>query len=105
VTQLKTVWGLEGLTHNDDFANLVSSGMGYWQDRNWDPDVIYPGWGWYCDNITSKGLLYPETKSLITLAEAVICDGGRANETDSLTIPLLNIIGLLNHTLLAECVG
>ena len=46
-----------------------------------------------------------ETKSLITLAKAVIRDGGRANETDSLTIPLPNVIGLLNHTLLVGCVG
>lgn len=40
--ELKTVFGLPNVTYDDDFANVLSAGIGSWQGRNWDPAVNDP---------------------------------------------------------------
>jgi hypothetical protein len=34
---LKGLFGLEGLSDNADFGDIISSPLGYWQAKNWDP--------------------------------------------------------------------
>ena len=34
---LKALFGLSGLEHDDDFASVLSSPLGYWQAKCWDP--------------------------------------------------------------------
>ncbi|KAH8114486.1 peptidase S28 [Phellopilus nigrolimitatus] len=36
---LKALFGLAGLEHDDDFASLLSSPLGAWQAKNWNPEV------------------------------------------------------------------
>ncbi|KAL5501476.1 MGSCP1 [Sanghuangporus vaninii] len=36
---LKALFGLAGLEHDDDFADVLSSPLGSWQAKNWDPEV------------------------------------------------------------------
>ena len=34
---LKGLFGLEGLSDNADFGEVISSPLGLWQAKNWDP--------------------------------------------------------------------
>lgn len=34
---VKGLFGLEGLSDNADFGEVISSPLGYWQAKNWDP--------------------------------------------------------------------
>ena len=34
---VKGVFGLEGLSDNADFGEVISSPLGLWQAKNWDP--------------------------------------------------------------------
>jgi Serine carboxypeptidase S28 len=105
ITQLKTAFGMETLTYDDDFANVVSSGLIFWQSRNWDPAINSPTFSYYCGNITSQQVLWPQTSSLSCAASTLIADGGWANQSSVLTMPMLNLIGFLNETFLSGCEG
>ena len=103
ITELKSAFGLKGLTHNDDFANVLSEGIGYWQNRNWDPAVNDPTFDEYCGNITSSTLTFkaataPLTKMVTSLIEA----GGWAGKLS--TTSMLNYIGWVGANLVAGCV-
>ncbi|KAF4617719.1 hypothetical protein D9613_006175 [Agrocybe pediades] len=37
--QLKSLFGLGGLEHDDDFVSVLESPLGSWQSKNWDPKV------------------------------------------------------------------
>jgi hypothetical protein len=34
---VKGLFGLEGLSDHADFGDIISSPLGYWQAKNWDP--------------------------------------------------------------------
>jgi hypothetical protein len=38
--ELKGVFGLPNVTHNDDFAQAVAGGIDAWQGKNWDPENL-----------------------------------------------------------------
>jgi hypothetical protein len=97
IHELKSAFGLASLTHNDDFANVLSYGIGYWQNRNWDPEVNDPTFGQYCGNITSTALTYKtETSALSATAASLIKAGGWAGKLS--TTSMLNYIGWVNAT-------
>ncbi|WVR08970.1 hypothetical protein IAU60_006029 [Kwoniella sp. DSM 27419] len=70
-TLLKGVFGLEQLQGNDDFADVISSPLGYWQAKNWDPAVGSTAFYDFCDALTAaKG---PGQKiGLIRIPETII---------------------------------
>lgn len=104
ITKLKSAFGMEGLTHNDDFANILSYGIGYWQNRNWDPAVNDPTFDQYCGNITSSTLTYrATTASLSKTATSLIEAGGWTGKLS--TISMLNFIGWVNASFVAPCAG
>ncbi|EPT05266.1 hypothetical protein FOMPIDRAFT_1013559 [Fomitopsis schrenkii] len=45
---LKELFGLRDLEHDEDFASLLSSPMGYWQAKVWDPAVGSTGFEEFC---------------------------------------------------------
>jgi hypothetical protein len=97
IKELKTAFNMQTLTHNDDFANVLSLGIGYWQNRNWDPAVNDPTFSEYCGNITSTALTYKaETAGLSKTAESLIEAGGWGGKLS--TTSMLNYIGWVNAT-------
>jgi hypothetical protein len=104
VRTLKSAFGLGNLTHSDDFANELSSGVSNWQSLNWDPELSSPEFYNFCSNLTSTTVLYPATESLRTTAAHLISQGGyKANAT--LTTQFLNYMGYINMTVAQPCVS
>lgn len=105
IDQFKSAFNASGITYNDDFANMVGQGMGYWQSRNWDPAVNDPTFEQYCANITNDTVLYPDgTPSLSTVA-SFIQAGGWGNESATLTTRLSNMIGWTIENQIDTCSG
>ncbi|WWD06866.1 hypothetical protein V865_004963 [Kwoniella europaea PYCC6329] len=52
---LKGLFGLEELLSNEDFADVISGPLGYWQAKNWDPKVGSNEFYNFCDSLTAKG--------------------------------------------------
>lgn len=102
-TQLKGAFGLGNLTYDDDFANVLSYGIGGWQSLNWDPAVSDPSVFEYCSNLTSDSLLYPDTAALRPEVEELVRVGGYADEASSLSSRMLNYIGYVNLTEVSQC--
>ncbi|EXJ93612.1 hypothetical protein A1O1_02004 [Capronia coronata CBS 617.96] len=103
VAELKTGFGLEGLTYNDDFANLVSGGVGWWQSKNWDPAVNSPEFDYYCGNLSSDTVLWPGYADMASNASSLIAAGGWGNESATLTPRLLNFMGWINDSYAGSC--
>lgn len=103
ISNLKDIFGVDDLTYDDDLANLLSSGIGGWQSRNWDPAVNDPSFSYYCANITATRPLYPDTAELRPSAKQLIAAGGHGNDSDTFTTQFLNWIGYVNLTAVAPC--
>ncbi|KAK6435243.1 hypothetical protein LTR95_008573 [Oleoguttula sp. CCFEE 5521] len=99
---LKAAFGLPNVTHDDDFANVLSSGISAWQSLNWDPSLSSPSFPRFCDNLTSTSLLYPGTAPLRSSAEDLLTAGNFTPTHDLLT-QLLNYIGYMNLTQVSRC--
>ncbi|KAL8711520.1 MAG: hypothetical protein Q9225_007110 [Loekoesia sp. 1 TL-2023] len=93
--QLKSAFGLEGITYDDDFAQVLSYPIGGWQGRNWDPAVNDPSFYEYCDNITSPSLINNTTANATTTVRQLLTAGGYANQLSTLTTPMLNFINYI----------
>ncbi|WRT69169.1 uncharacterized protein IL334_006153 [Kwoniella shivajii] len=52
---LKGLFGLEELVSNEDFADVISGPLGYWQAKNWDPKVGSNAFYDFCDALTAGG--------------------------------------------------
>ncbi|KAI4128358.1 MAG: hypothetical protein LQ338_002760 [Usnochroma carphineum] len=101
VSQLKSAFGLSGITYNDDFAQVLSYPIGGWQGRNWDPDVNDPSFYEYCDNITSPVLINNATANATTTVRQLLSAGGYANQISTLTTPMLNFINYIQQNYVA----
>ncbi|KAI4845741.1 extracelular serine carboxypeptidase [Aureobasidium sp. EXF-8846] len=100
--QLKTAFGLESITYDNDFASTLSSGIENWQSRNWDPKVGSPIFDRYCNNISSDATLYPGTASLRPVVESLIKTTSYPVE-ETLVNRMLNFIGYVNLTAVVPC--
>ncbi|KAK5134272.1 hypothetical protein LTR08_006816 [Meristemomyces frigidus] len=104
VNKLKTVFGLQNITYNDDFANILSTdaGLGYWQSLNWDPaltsDVFYE----YCDAISNTSVVYPATANKTSVASSLIEAAGYNCTTDFVN-QMLNFIGYIEENVVVTC--
>ncbi|KAK8843963.1 hypothetical protein IAR55_006755 [Kwoniella newhampshirensis] len=54
-TLLKSLFGLEQLEDNTDFADVLVTPTGYWQAKNWDPAVGSTEFYNFCDTLTAGG--------------------------------------------------
>lgn len=50
---LKSLFGVGDLEHDEDFASLISSPLGMWQAKNWDPEVDFgtPAFDAFCEGL------------------------------------------------------
>lgn len=103
IVELKSLFGLQDLTFSDDFANVVSGGVGYWQSNNWDPAVGSPKFGYYAGNITSDILLWPGHENQTSSATSLVEAGGWGNESDSLSIRFLNLAAWTEANSVPSC--
>ncbi|KXN80843.1 putative serine protease EDA2 [Leucoagaricus sp. SymC.cos] len=51
--QLKGLFGLADLKHDDDFASLISNVLGSWQSKEWDPAVNSPTFDQFCEALNA----------------------------------------------------
>ena len=103
--ELKGAWGLPNVTHDNDFARLISIGLESWQGKNWDPANNDQTFDYWCGNITSSSVLYSQTANLRTKVQKLLYKGGYAHEIGQLTTPFLNWIGWLKQYTVAYCRG
>ncbi|KAF2232140.1 peptidase S28 [Viridothelium virens] len=102
--QLKRAFGLQNVTYNDDFANVLSSYVGAWQGRNWDPAVdASESFYEYCGNVSASTLQFNATAKQTRNVQWLLKAGGYGNETDSLTTPMLNLINYININDVQPC--
>ncbi|ODH19671.1 hypothetical protein ACO22_06149 [Paracoccidioides brasiliensis] len=102
IERLKSFFNLGNLTHIDDFAYVLSFGITYWQERNWDPKVSLPNFDFYCGNITVDELLY-KNGNLRGEARALLAAAGYFAQTNALTNRLLNFAGFVNVDQVVGC--
>ncbi|KAL1901063.1 hypothetical protein Sste5346_002130 [Sporothrix stenoceras] len=98
VAQLKTVFGLGNITHDDDFASVLSDALGGWQETNWDPAENNPDFGYYCANVTAKTSLYPYLKDRRHTVRSLLKATSYREDVDALEQPFLNFIGWVQAT-------
>ncbi|KAH8588914.1 putative serine protease K12H4.7 [Bisporella sp. PMI_857] len=97
--ELKGAFGLPNVTHNEDFMNVLAYGVTSWQGKNWDPALNDPDFDYFCGNITSDSVLYPEIQLISNNVTDLLKKGGYESEISKLTAPVLNWVGwLANHT-------
>ncbi len=93
---------MESLTHGNDFVNVLTYSMYYFRDQNWVlGDDPYPAN--YYGNITSQNIVWPETSSLSSSGKTIIEHGGWGNLTETLTDPVLSMIGYIHSSYLSGC--
>lgn len=103
VADLKKLFGLSGITHTNDFANVLSYGLYGWQSRNWDPAINDPSFYQYCDTLTSSKVLYPATNVLKSQIQSTLRLAGYGKQLNNLTVPFQNYIGYVNETIIQPC--
>jgi hypothetical protein len=102
VQKLKSLFGMPNVTHTPDFANQLAQGVAWWQDLNWDPEVSYPEFYQFCNNISSLDVLYPHFEYKRSAAEAIMTAGGyEPNKT--VVNQLLNYIGYVHKYQIVPC--
>jgi len=105
INQLKSAFNSTSITYNDDFASMATSGVGYWQNRNWDPQVNDPTFDQYCGNITNNTVLYPGGTPPASTIISLIETGGWGNQSSTLTNRMLNMIGWNSVINIDTCSG
>ncbi|RYO86118.1 hypothetical protein DL764_009056 [Monosporascus ibericus] len=103
IAQLKEVFGLGGLSHNTDFANVLSRGISGLQGLNWDPAVSSNAFFEYCGNVSAYEALYPAMEERRALIEEFLILAGYKDELEPLATRTLNYIGWLNLTVVSKC--
>ena len=96
-TELKGAFGMESITYDDDFAQVLSYPIGGWQGRNWDPAINDPSFYEYCDNITAPSLINNATANATATVHQLLAAGGYATQVSNLTTPMLNFINYIQE--------
>lgn len=105
INALKGAFNASGFTYNDDFANVLSQGIGYFQSLNWDPNVTDDSFYYYCGNITSNSIQYNDTNTTAESVTDLIEAGGWGNESSTLVNRMINFIGFTKEYFIDPCDG
>ena len=106
ISDLKSAYGMETLTHNDDFAAVLAQPLYGFQGRAWTGEAGYDGIGGYCSDITSQELRYTNiTANKTSAVKALIQEAGRGSELGTLLTPMLNHIGSIYTNQVEACFG
>ncbi|KAI2643576.1 serine carboxypeptidase S28-domain-containing protein [Xylaria nigripes] len=102
VSQLKSVFGLSGVTADADFASSINGGITGLQSLNWDPAVSSNQFNDYCDTVSMSSLKFPDTEKLRDSVNELIQVAGYGHEVKTLSNYMLNYIGF-NAPNVASC--
>lgn len=100
--QLQSAFGVKSPMKKADFANVLSSPLSLFQNRNWDPQIGSPGFQQFCANITSSDLLYPNTAAAVDSVKKLIRVAGYDATNTTLVNGVLNYAGYSNATSLPQ---
>ncbi|KAF2226519.1 peptidase S28 [Elsinoe ampelina] len=95
--ELKSVFGLSNVTHLDDFADVVSTGISGWQSLNWDPAISSNSVFTYCNTITDTTVRTPATAPLRSRVAALVEAAGYSADANTVT-SMLNLIGYVSSS-------
>jgi len=102
---LKEAFGLGQLKDNQDFTEVLSGPVGYWQSRNWDPAVDDSTFLEWCAALTSP-VPNPATVNQTDTARKLLAAGGYGKtEISNLTTALVNWFGYVKENAVASCTG
>ncbi|KAK1227719.1 Serine carboxypeptidase S28 [Marasmius sp. AFHP31] len=85
---LKAQFGITTLTHDDDFASLITSPLGAWQSKNWDPAVGSTSFDTFCNAIneppagvdhSAVNLDFENPSRLVSIGNGLAVDYALAN--------------------------
>lgn len=97
-SRLKNAFLLPNVTHDNDFASVLSYGISYWQGKNWDPNVSSRSFDYYCANITKDTVLYPQLESSREELRNLTEISGLNHTDDKFITRMINYIGWTNVT-------
>jgi hypothetical protein len=92
IAYLKQFFGRPTDIPNVEFVAGLSFGYNL-QTHNWLPCLNSESFPSFCRDVTTSTVQFPQAKKFESKAKKIIKDGGWANDTESLTIPLLNFLG------------
>ncbi|KAL1736475.1 peptidase S28 [Schizophyllum commune] len=98
---LKALFGLAGLEHNDDFGNVLRNPVFNWQSKCWNDECGDDSFDQFCESLTKA----PNNSAV---ADAAYGDPRRSvNVTDNLAVDyvLQNYANYINQTYAAGCAG
>lgn len=98
IPQLKEVFGLSGVTDNQDFASAISSGIYSLQGYNWDPEISDDSFFDYCETVSKNKNQYPALEKHREAVKELITAAEYQDEIDPLTDRMLNYIGTLGRS-------
>ena len=103
--ELKTVFNLQNLTHNDDAARMITiSGVGSWQGRVWDPAVTSNAFSKYCSKVSDSSSVYSHAGGLADTMKKLIIASGRIQDVSNTFVnQMLNLVGWVNATIVTPC--
>lgn len=104
IQKLKSAFSLGSLAYNNDFANTLSLPTGDWQGLEWVKTINDTGFGDFCNAIGADKPKYANT-NMTAEAQEFLVAGGYANESKTLTAPLLNYFGYISETYVKPCVA
>ncbi|KAI0070419.1 peptidase S28 [Panus rudis PR-1116 ss-1] len=78
---IQSVFGLPNVTHVEDFASLLTSPLGGWQDTNWDPAINSAGFSNFCTALGKPNNTRVEIAKGISVNAAVLTYGSYINRT------------------------
>ncbi|TBU56239.1 peptidase S28 [Dichomitus squalens] len=84
---IKAVFGLSGISYDPDFASLLSSPLGAWQNRNWDPAIDDPSFFDFCEALGPLDNATVTTHG-VTISNATAQYANYINQTISLDCPV-----------------
>lgn len=90
VQQLKEAFALGNLTHDQDFANILSHGVASFQNLNWDPAVSDNTFYDYCDAVTQDFAIYPIMEEHRDSVKELLDVAGYGDKLDTLLNRTMN---------------
>lgn len=97
---LKRTFGMEGVKHDDDFANILSGGITGLQGENWDPEIDGSTFAFYCGVVGSDSVLFASTRHLEDTATKLLEIGGGSAH---LQTRMMNFIGYVRQEVQRLC--
>ncbi|KAL1702481.1 serine carboxypeptidase S28-domain-containing protein [Schizophyllum commune] len=105
---LKALFGLSGLEHDDDFASVLSSPLGYWQAKCWDPKFGSTAFEDFCEVLGKapaghlEALEYGHEERMVDVGDELTLDFSVLNYAKYIRE---NVVSRCTDNTIEECFG